>query len=459
MGWFSKALGISNPVIERAIQVDDVYGDDWTGSWDSVMSVRDEQALRLVAVYSATSLIADMYASLPVDFVGSADGQRQELAVPAWWQRPDPRVSLFDWKHQLIVSLLLRGNAYGLVIRDAFGAVQNVAWIHPSKVDVDETKAFPVYRLNGAEFPHLNVAQGGDILHIAAYVLPGSCVGLSPVGHFKHQFEMARGALLTAQEWFDNHAVPGGILKSAAPLTASPRGGGAATNAAIEAKARFKASMKSGDPLVLDGNWSWESVSLSPEEAAFLDAIEASANQIAAMFRVEPEDVGGKANSSLKYSTVEGNQRKFNTRTLMSWVVRIEEAIRPLLDPGVVIKHNLDALARPNLLELHRTITEQLENGTLTMHEARRLLDRGELTPDERDEWMQRRSIGKDEDSAARLIQQIYLGVGKVITAPEARKILADAGVPLDPSVTLDELHASLPPSPSPDDPEGAPSD
>lgn len=395
MGWFTRLLGIEQAAQlgaeVRALQVDDVYGAEW--SPDSIMSVTDENALRLVPVYSATGLIADMYAQTPVLFGEAGEVTGTRTPAPPWWTRPDPRVSLFDWKHQLLTALLLRGNAYGLIVRDVFGAVQHVLWIPPHMVHVDETQPMvPVYRLEGSPREHINVAQGGDILHIPAYVVAGTVVGLSPVGLFRRQFEMSRSALLVGYDFYRNRAMPAGILKSDT-LVLDPK-------ATDEAKQQFLTSVKSG-VVAFDKNWTWQQVTLDPADAAFLDTIEASANQIAAMYRVEPEDVGGKPTNSLKYSTVEGNQRKFNTRTLGSWTSRIEAAFTgTVLRPGQTMHHNLDALSRPNLLEYTRAITEQLRNGTLTLAEARRELGRSPLSETEIEQWLEWFATLRSESSS-----------------------------------------------------------
>lgn len=389
MGWFSRILGIEQAAQaaafaaaeqQRALQVEDVFGDEW--SPDAIMSIVDENALRLVPVYSATGLIADMYAMTPVSFGEDATQPGLRSVAPAWWERPDPRVSLYDWRHQLMTSLLLRGNAYGLVLRGPRGEIQRILWIPPQHVHVDEVTSpmVPIYRLEGDVREHINIAQGGDILHVRAYTVTGTVVGLSPVGLFRKQFEMSRSALLVGHDFYKNRAMPSGILKSES-LALDPKD-------TDEAKRQFLASVKEG-VVALDKNWTWQQVTLDPADAQFLETIEATANQIAAMYRVEPEDVGGKPNNSLKYTTVEGNQRKFNTRNLQAWTARIESAFQgTVLDPGQTMLHNLDSLSRPNLLEYMRTITEQLKNGTLTLPEARRELGRAPLSDDEIAQWL-----------------------------------------------------------------------
>lgn len=364
----------------RSIGVEEVFGEDWFESMNSVMSVAGEKALQLHPVYAATSLIADQYAALPIDFFEKKLGFSIPKERPEWFVNPDPRISLYDWKHQMITSLLLRGNAYGQIIRGVFGEIQNIVWVPPHKVRVDELSGFlPVYKIAGDTRNHLNIRAGGDILHIAAYVLAGSCVGLSPVTLFRRQFEMSRSALMTGHKFYDKRAIPAGILKTDTQTLDPVK--------TDEAKAVFLKSVEGG-VVAFDKNWTWQQVSLDPADSQFLETIKATASQIAAIFRVEPDDIGGDATGSLKYTTVEGNQRKFNIRTLLSWTVRIEYAVdESVLGPNGFLKHNLDALARPNLYELVRSISEELRNGTLTLAEARSLRDRVPLTDEQIQQW------------------------------------------------------------------------
>lgn len=357
-----------------------------------------DRALRLIPVYGAVGLIADSVASLPLQAYQEGSTSRVRVPMPSWLVRPDYRIGRFAWLHQALSSLLLRGNAYGLLLRDAFGQIVGLVWLPPTQVTVDETGPTPIYRVGGKE--HLGYYAGGDIVHIPAFTVPGTVVGLSPVGLFRREFSVLEHAIEFENEWFDGRAIPSGILKnSEATFTAEQT---------RIAKAQFKASMRTGEPIVLDKNWSWEQLSLSPGDARFLEAIKASATQIAVIYRVDPEDVGGTSGNSLKYSTVEGNQRKYNNRTLIAWTTRLEEALSDVLPLELFLKFNLDALARPNLLERAKAQTEQLRNGTLTLPEARALEDRPALTDAEvafwNDHYLAARST---DDVAAAIADQI----------------------------------------------------
>lgn len=377
--WASRGSGKAE---QRDIGAEDVYGEDFAKAH---LDVAGEKALRLIPVFAAIALVADSIAVLPIAVYRKLTTAREARPTPDWLRVPDRRITRYDWIFQALACLLLRGNAYGLVVR-VNGRTDQILWIHPSHVFVDETGPTPWYYLHGDPQPHLATTMGGDLLHVRAFMLPGSVVGLSPIGLFRVQFETARAAMEYGHDWFENSAVPSGILKNE-NATLSPE-------QTAEAKRMWQRSVRKGEPVALDKHWSWTQVSLSASESQFLETIKATTGQIAAIFRVDPQDIGGEATNSMTYSTVEGNQRKYNIRTAMSWVVRLEEALRSVMALDGATEHdeakfNLDALARPNTLERVKATSEELRNGTLTLPEARIREDRPPLTAAEIEQWQQ----------------------------------------------------------------------
>lgn len=363
-------------------------GGDLPLSWDGFTTsawadVHGDSALRIIAVYAAVSQIADSLAGLSIRTQRRERGRWVEIDPPKWMDQPDDRVSDFDWIHQALTSVLLRGNAYGLAFRDDYGLCTEVEWQHPSWVSVDDSSGWlPRYSVRGKTFFSERTRPGGGLVHIPGFILPGTVEGLSPVGLFRNWFEMSRNATETAREWYGERAMPASILASKAELKKGQ---------AAEMQARINAEIEPGRIMVVDGaNWGWTPVSLSPSDMLFLDTIEATATQIAAIYRTEPEDVGGKPNNSLKYSTVEGNQRKFNTRTLLAWARRFEQGLRPLLDDPVTdrLRFDLDEMARPDAEAQARITAAELNAGTLTLQEAREQRGRAPLSDADIANWL-----------------------------------------------------------------------
>ena len=90
--------------------------DNFLSGDDTVSLSIGDKALRLTPVYSAVALLADSVASLPVHAYRSrTDGTRERLPGYPLLSEPAAVGTVYDWLHRAMVSLLLRGNAYGLV--------------------------------------------------------------------------------------------------------------------------------------------------------------------------------------------------------------------------------------------------------------------------------------------------------------------------------------------------------
>lgn len=315
------------------------YGDVWSKGGDvSLFGDSMSSSLKVAAVYAATSLIADMIASTPWAVFDDAAGYPKK-----WKQQPtlvtDPGfrgLDVYSWKYQMATSCLLRGNAYGYILDwDARGIPSKVVWLKPDDVvwDDDEKDAYWKGKLIPAD----------QLIHIPGYVVPGSRIGLSPLALFKIQIETAREAQKFGKNFFRRGAVPASILSNT-QMKLDPE-------QAEVIKKRAIASVSSSEPLVIGNDWKFEAISIPQGEVQFLAGIKATANQIAAVYRVDPEDVGGETGgSTLKYASLEMNQLAFAARTLRPWASRFETVLSQYLPPSSrYIRFNLDAAARADL--------------------------------------------------------------------------------------------------------------
>jgi HK97 family phage portal protein len=86
-----------------------------------------------------------------------------------------------------------------------------------------------------------------------------------------------------------------------------------------------------------------------PEEAQFVETMKMTTNQIAAVYGIPPEMIGGESGSSMTYANVEQQQINFVMFTLRPWLVRLETAFSALLPDRQYVKFNSDALIRADL--------------------------------------------------------------------------------------------------------------
>ena len=382
------------------------YADVW-GSGESP-SISAEGVLRNGAVYAAVSLIADLFSAVPLSVVQRVGEAETPVATPGFLSTPDRNLSLVDWTYQAVTSLKLRGNAYGMCspFLGAEGVRRRIWWIHPDRVGVNEADPLnPRYTVDGT--PVETYARGGDLIHIREFVQPGSVVGLSPIGQFMETFDTSAQAQAFGRRWFKKAAVPPAILQSLTPRMPAAQ--------LAEARDDFVTASAEGKPVALPGEWKYERISIPPNEAQFLETIKASATQIAAIFRVPPEDIGGEAGNSRTYGNREADAERFNTRVLLPLANRMAAALGEVLaDSTKRIRYDLDSLSRPGQWEMAKADTEALRNGTLTLAEARHLHGRRPLTDSEVEQWQQWYTTTKSESESTAESISTTIADGKV---------------------------------------------
>lgn len=307
-------------------------------------AVTPEQALSLVPVFSAVRLLSSQIASLPLQTYRKTGDGRLKLPTGQLFTQPAVRGTLYDWLHRCVTSLALRGNAYGLVTqRDSLGYPTMIEWLHPDQVTVQDTaisgrgSAFdPIWYWFGREIPT------ESFVHIAWFTVPGKAQGLSPIEACAATISTGVSAQVYTSDWFNNGAVPPGKFKNSQKTVNQAE--------SDEIKARLNAAIRSRKPLVYGNDWDYEPIAVGANEARFIETMQLNATQIAAIYGIPPEMIGGQAGGALTYNTVEQNSINFVKFTLRPWMELLEETFSSLLPRGQYVKFNVDALLRGDLM-------------------------------------------------------------------------------------------------------------
>ncbi|AEM87081.1 phage portal protein [Streptomyces violaceusniger] len=345
---------------QRAITYQDVWGSG--GDPAVLRGGSQERALRLAPVYAATRLLADSVASLPIRSYAAAGEARRPISTPSLFVRPAAIGTRYDWLHRAMTSLTLRGNAYGLIVAwDRTGWPSQIEWLHPDDVSIEDNFApHPVWYYKGRRLDE------GQMFHVPAYTLPGQTLGLSPIQQFALTTDTGLLAQQFGRDWFANGSTPAAVLETDREVQAE---------AATILKARFEQAAEGRGVAVLGLGTKYKPISVPAEESQFLETIKASANQIAAIYGVPPEKIGGTTGNSLTYSTVEQNSLDLLTWTLRPWLARLEEALSLLRPPDESVKFNADAMLRTDTLTRYRAHSIARRIGLNSIDELRALED------------------------------------------------------------------------------------
>lgn len=328
------------------------------------------RALQLIPLFACVRILADSIASLPVQTYRKNGASREMLTfVPSLLFAPAARDNLFEWLHKCVVSLALRGNAYGLITqRDAFGFPTMIEWLNPDDVWVDELRpTLPIFYWQGVEVPR------EQIVHIPWVVMPGRVRGLSPVAYFAHTIGVGLSATEYGLSWFDNGGTPPSVLKNGAK-TINPE-------ESAEISDRLAARVRARKPLVLGSDWDFEALKVSPEESQFIETMRLNASQIAAIYGVPPEMVGGDSGGSMTYANVEQNANAFVQFTLRPWLSRLEAKLSALMPGREFVRFNVDAMIRVDLRTRYEAHRIALQDGWRNRDEVRAIEDLPPLPP------------------------------------------------------------------------------
>jgi HK97 family phage portal protein len=336
----------------------------WVAGGPRAGAVSAERAIALIPLFACVRILADSIASLPVQTYRRNGASREMLTfVPQLLFAPAARDNLFEWLHKCVVSLALRGNAYGLITqRDAFGFPTMIEWLNPDDVWVDETSpALPIFYWMGVEVPR------EQIVHIPWVVLPGCVKGLSPVQAFARTIGVGLSATEYGLSWFDNGGTPPATMKNTAK-TITPAEG-------EEISDRLSARIRGRKPLVFGQDWDFNALQVNPEESQFIETMRLNASQIAAIYGVPPEMVGGDSGGSMTYANVEQNAINFANFTLRPWLSRLEAKLSALMPGREFVKFNVDAMIRVDLMTRYQAHGLALNDGWRNRDEIRALED------------------------------------------------------------------------------------
>lgn len=329
-------------------------------------AVTQESALGLIAVMSCVSLIADGISTLPIDEYRKV-GQKREL-VPAssrWIDQPNPFQTSQDFWHRVITSMALDGNAFLATVRRDNGVVAALYVLDPQLVTIEELPGAEVrYHYNG------EIYDRSQILHIPMFTLAGRPRGLSPI-------EVAREAVglgLTAEEFgarfFAQGTTMAGVIEH--PATPKPDEAKMLREMFRKTHAGTKNSHAVG---VLTGGAVFKPITLSPEQAQFLETRRFQKHEIALLYHIPIYMVDPTVTSSWG-SGIEEQNKGLIDYALMPYIVRIEQAISTfLLGGNRRIKFNLDAKLRPKTKERYEAYQIAVNNGWMNLDEVRALED------------------------------------------------------------------------------------
>ena len=124
----------------------------------------------------------------------------------------------------------------------------------------------------------------------------------------------------------------------------------------------------------------YERIQVNPEEAQFLDSQRFTVEQVARIYGVFPEMIGGATSgSNVTYANREQRAADFLTFGLSPYLVALEDGLSMLVPRPQRVRFNLDSVLRSDLKTRYEAHAIGIESGFLTVDEVRQIEDRPPL--------------------------------------------------------------------------------
>ena len=355
------------------------------GSSTSGKRVNERSAMQMTAVYSCVRILSEAVAGLPLHLYQYTDKGSKEKAVdnPLYFllhDEPNTEMTSFVFRETLMTHLLLWGNAYSQIIRNGKGEVVGLYPLMPDRMTVNRDEKGRLYYEYMVSSDDAKTLKDGtvrlppyDVLHIPGLGFDG-LVGYSPIAMAKNAIGLAIAAEEYGSKFYANGATPSGILEYPGTVKEPDK-------VRESWNAGFGGSSNAHKIAVLEEGMKYTPISISPNEAQFLETRKSQINEIARIFRVPPHMVGDLEKSS--FSNIEQQSLEFVKYTLEPWLVRWEQAMQRSLIPQddkskYFIKFNVDGLLRGDYQSRMQGYATARQNGWMSANDIRELenLDR-----------------------------------------------------------------------------------
>jgi HK97 family phage portal protein len=361
---------LGNLFEQRAVSFQTVWGAglDFGLQSESGVSVTTKKSFEIVSFFSAVSLISDTISTLPCGAYLRIGATRRPLNPrPVWLDQPDvdlsTRAAFFQ---QVFSSLLVHGNSYTRVFRDAQGQVLNLVNLDPEKVEVERSKiGRKVYKVYGEG----RVLTSDEVIHIVDLILPGELTGLSRVETLKQSLGLNIALSDYAARFFGTGASASGVIEFPGNLTSEQ-----AKQLADGFDARHRNGTRRAHKTgVLSGGAKFVATQTDPEKSQALESRKFAVEEIARAFNVPLHLLGVPGTAS--YASVEQNNLQFVSMTLRPLAEKVEAAFSRLLPGDAFIKFQFGDLLRADLTARIQSYSVGTQAGFYSTNDIRRLED------------------------------------------------------------------------------------
>ena len=338
-------------------------------------------------VYRCVNEIAKGASAVPFH-IKSGDDVLEQHPLIDLLDRPNPLQSNSEFFNSLFGYLLLSGNAYVLKVGGLAGQPKELHLLRPDRIEIKAGSGYMPerydYVINGKILTSYEVDQDtgmGDLKQIKLWNPLDDYHGLSPLAAAAVEVDQHNLASKHNISLLSNGARPSGAIVFkpqddagfTANLSDSQR-----QQLLTDLNQRFSGTSNAGRPMLLEGDFDWKEMGLSPKDMDFLNLKHMSSTDIALCFGVPSQLVG--VPDAQTYANVAEARLALYEETIIPYLRKIESDINEWLVPqfneNIKFQYIVDEI--PALSErrrrIYENITTAVSQGIMTRNEAREMI-------------------------------------------------------------------------------------
>lgn len=325
----------------------------WTGSG---AQVNDRNALGLSAVYACVYRIASTIASLDLEIFNQRGDERTVASNhPAYGiitAEPNEYQTAPEFWETIISYAVAHGAGHAVIERDDRGYATSMTPVPKYEVEEIQTSSGPAFKVDG-----YGVVFPENMLCI--YNMHRK----SPIALHRENLGLAANAQTFGSDYFENGQATG-ILTTDQPLRNEQM-----TTIRDSWRKQGSATTK----LVPHG-LKYQRITISPDEAQFLQTRKFQTEEIARIFGVPPALI--QAESQTTYNNVEQQNLMFGRHTIAPWTKKIEHEInRKLIQarerPATYARFDLNSMYRGDMAARVKFYEGMVRLGAMSINEVR----------------------------------------------------------------------------------------
>jgi HK97 family phage portal protein len=292
--------------------------------------VTEQTALSVSPMYAAVRILSEALAQMDLALYSRTKlGNVRETDHGLYWllhDLPNPEVTSYEFRLALMAHLVLWGNAYAEIQRNAKGDVLGLWPLLPNRMQRidrgDDNRLRYWYRLpDGTPLVLYGPGPGApsQILHIRGLAFD-AIRGYSPMRLLRETVGLTQALEEYGARYFGNDAAPGGIIQAKSRLT---------DKQVDSFKQRWEEAHRgltqAHRVAILEDGWSWQAVTTNPDNAQFLQSRTFQIREIARITRISPhllQDLERATFSNIEHLSIE-----FVRYTMAPWMVNWSQAI------------------------------------------------------------------------------------------------------------------------------------